>query len=133
MTAGEKLRWYRVQRELSQRELAKLAKIDLHRYKRFENGRIKYFPRNELSRLAKILDVNSSELADDYMLFIYRGQTRQLKSRREALGMTEEEYARYLHVKLEDYCAWESGEMRIRRISWEKYFRERNDEEGETE
>ena len=133
LTAGERLRWFRVQRELSQRKLAELAGIDLRRYKRFEDGRIKYFRRNEVRSLAKILDVNSTELADEYMLFIYSGQKRQLKSRREALGMTVEEYAKHLHVKLEDYCAWESGEMRIRRNSWEKYFREREDEEGETE
>ena len=133
ITAGERLRWFRVQRKLSQGQLAKLAGMELRRYKRFENGRIKYFPRNELQRLAKILNVSCNDLVDDYMLFIYSGQKRQLKSRREALGMTVEAYAKHLHVDPLDYRTWESGTVRISRRTWEKHFRECDDQEGENE
>ena len=46
------------------------------------------------------------ELMDDYNLFLYRNQGKQIQAKRQALGMTIVEYAKHLGVP-----AWQAPKM----------------------
>ena len=121
-STGEKIRWHRVQLGLSQRQAAALAGIQEKRYKRYESGRIKIIPENELRKLAGVLETDYEALADEYTLFIHRGQRAQLRRYRRSLGMNIKQYADYLGVAAHEYGTWESGKNQISKNSWEKYF-----------
>ena len=55
-----------------------------------------YYPVDKLGKIAELLEVDITELMDDYNLFLYQDQGRQLRARWEALGMTVIQYAKHL-------------------------------------
>ena len=121
-TAG-KLRWYRHRKALLQREVADSAGISRRTYIRFEEDGRDYYPPDKLEKIAQLLEVDLLELMDGYNLFLYHEQGKQIQARREALSMTELQYAEHLGVPLIKLRKWESNQVQIFKSTWEKYFK----------
>ena len=62
--------------------------------------------------------------AQDYNLFLLRGQGAQIKAIRQRLGLTQKAYAAQLGVPLQKFKRWEQGNVQIFKSTWEKYFKQ---------
>ena len=120
---ADRLRWYRNRKALLQREVADFAGIDRSTYIHFEEDGRDYYPVDKLEKIAQILEVDMVDLMDEYNLFLYHNQGRQIRARREALGMTTIQYAKYLGVQTRKLCRWESNQVQISKTTWERYFK----------
>ena len=121
-TAG-KLRWYRQRKALRQREVAAFAGLDRSTYIHYEKTSRDYYPPDKLEKIAQLLEVDLLELMDGYNLFLYHDQGRQIRAKREALGMTTIQYAKYLGVQTRKLYCWESNQVQISKATWERYFK----------
>ena len=120
---GRAFRWYRHRKALLQREVADSAGISRPTYIRFEEDGRDYYPPDKLEKIAQLLEVDLLELMDGYNLFLYHDQGKQIQAKREALGMTELQYAEHLGVPLIKLRKWESNQVQIFKSTWEKYFK----------
>ena len=75
---ADKLRWYRYQKGLRQRDVADYAGIDRSTYIHYEEaGRDycrDYYPKEHMEKLAELFEVLLEDFWDDYNLFLLRGQ-----------------------------------------------------------
>ena len=76
-----------------------------------------------MEKIALILGVPVTELLDEYHLFLYHDQGRQVKEKRKSLCMTRAQYAEYLGVPVGTLENWEQNSVRMMKSSWEKYFK----------
>ena len=120
---ADKLRWYRYRKALLQREVADYAGIDRSTYMHYEEAGKDYYPVDKLGKIAELLEVDVTELMDDYNLFLYQDQGRQLRARREAMGLTVIQYAKHLGVQTDKLRKWESNQVQISKTTWERYFK----------
>ncbi len=120
---ADKLRWYRYRKALLQREVADYVGIDRSTYMHYEEASKDYYPVDKLSKIAELLEVDVTELLDDYNLFLYQNQGKQLRARREAMGMTVIQYAKHLGVQTDKLRKWESNQVQISKATWEKHFK----------
>lgn len=120
---ADKLRWYRYRKALLQREVAEYAGIDRSTYIHYEEYGRDYNPLDKMEKIAEVLGVPVTELLDEYNLFLYNNQGRQIREMRRALGMTGSEYAARLGVPLGTLKNWERKRVRILKSTWGKLFR----------
>ena len=120
---ADKLRWYRHQKALLQRDVADRAGINRDSYVHYEDASRDYYPVDKLAKIAQVLEVDMVELMDDYNLFIYHDQGKQIRAKREALGMTINQYADALGVQPGKLRRWEKNQAQIMKSTWEKYFK----------
>ena len=120
---ADKLRWYRHRKALLQREVADFAGIDRSTYIHYEEAGRDYYPVDKLEKIAQILEVDMMELMDEYNLFLYHNQGRQIRAKREALGMTIVQYAKHLDVQDGKLRRWESNQVQVSKATWERYFK----------
>ena len=74
--------------ELLQRDVAEYAGIKRATYSSYEENVRDYCPVDTLKRIAKLFEVDITNLLDDYNTFLYNGQAEQLKGLRKQLGLT---------------------------------------------
>lgn len=116
----DKLRWYRFQKGLLQREVADYVGMDRGTYHSYEDIGRDYYPMEHMEKLAQLFEVTLEELVDEYNLFLYRGQGEQLKAMRAARNMTQSEYARRLGVSMSNLAQWEIDRVRISKSTWQR-------------
>ena len=121
---ADKLRWYRYQKGLRQRDAAYYAGIDRSTYIHYEEAGRDFYPKEHMERLAELFEVPLEDLLDDYNLFLLRGQGEQIKAIRQRLGLTQKVYAAQLGVPLQKFKRWEQGNVQIFKSTWEKYFKQ---------
>ena len=80
---ADKLRWYRYQKGLRQRDVADYAGIDRSTYIHYEEEGRGYYPKEHMEKLAELFEVPLEDLLDDYNLFLLRGR-RKLRFKRIA-------------------------------------------------
>lgn len=119
---ADKLRWYRYQHALMQKEVAEQIGIDRNTYIHYEEYGRDYYPIEHMEKLAGLYDVPVEELLDGYNLFLYKGQGEQIQRIRQSLGLTQKQYAEWLGVPLDNLRKWEQNRVRIYKSTWEKYF-----------
>ena len=119
---ADKLRWYRYQKGLRQRDAADYAGIDRSTYIHYEEAGRDFYPKEHMEKLAELFEVPLEDLLDDYNLFLLRGQGEQIKAIRQRLGLTQKVYAAQLGVPLQKFKRWEQGNVQIFKSTWEKYF-----------
>ena len=107
-----------------QREVAEYAGIDRSTYIHYEEYGRDYYPLDKMEKIAEVLGVPVTELLDEYNMFLYNNQGRQIREKRRALGMTGAEYAARLGVPLGTLKSWEQNRVRILKSTWIKLFRE---------
>ena len=120
---ADKLRWYRYQKGLRQRDAADYAGIDRSTYIHYEEAGRDFYPKEHMEKLAELFEVPLEDLLDDYNLFLLRGQGAQIKAIRQRLGLTQKAYAAQLGVPLQKFKRWEQGNVQIFKSTWEKYFK----------
>ena len=121
---ADKLRWYRYQKGLRQRDAADYAGIDRSTYIHYEETGRDFYPKEHMEKLAELFEVPLEDLLDDYNLFLLRGQGAQIKAIRQRLGLTQKVYAAQLGVPLQKFKRWEQGNVQIFKSTWEKYFKQ---------
>ena len=121
---ADKLRWYRYQKGLRQRDAADYAGIDRSTYIHYEEAGRDFYPKEHMEKLAELFEVPLKDLLDDYNLFLMRGQGAQIKAIRQRLGLTQKAYAAQLGVPLQKFKRWEQGNVQIFKSTWEKYFKQ---------
>ncbi len=99
-TIPGKLRWYRYRKALLQRGVADYLGIHRSTYTHYEEAGRNYYPIEQIDKLARLYEIPVTELLDEYNLFMYRGQGRQLRERRPALNLTQNAFAQQLGVPL---------------------------------
>lgn len=91
---ADKLRWYRYRHALLQSEVADRIGIDQKTYMRYEEYGRDYYPIEHMQKLAGMYDVPIESLLDDYNLFLYHDQGRQIRERRLSQKLTQKAYQR---------------------------------------
>ena len=76
-------------------------------YVHYENNEQKLYNIDYLQKIADIYNVNIACLLDDYMMFMYKGQGVQIKARRKALGLTQEQLADLFNTPKSNVKHWE--------------------------
>ena len=104
---ADKLRWYRLTNGNLQVEIADMIGIDRSTYIHYENPNRKLYELDKLQLLADSYQVNIECLLDDYMLFLYRGQGKQLKAMRRELRLTQRQFANMVGVPIGNLKHWE--------------------------
>ena len=120
---ADKLRWYRYRKALLQREIAELIGIDRSTYIRYEEYGHDYYPIEHMKKLAGLYGVPVTELLDEFNLFLYNDQGKQIKEIRNRLGLSRKEYAKIIGVHPGSLKKWELNTVRIFKSTWERYFR----------
>ena len=121
---ADKLRWYRYQKGLRQRDAADYAGIDRSTYVHYEEYGKDLYPPEHMEKIAQLFEVPVDTLLDDYNLFLRNGQGNQIKAIRMKLGLTQREYADKLSVSLGSLKQWEQNRKQIFKSTWEKYFKQ---------
>ena len=122
-STASKLRWYRHRKALLQSEVADYAGIHQRTYSHYEKEGKDYYPIDKLNKIAELFDVKVTDLMDEYNLFLYYDQGKQIKAKREAMGMTCVQYAKYLGIPPAKLRQWENNRVQIFKSTWEKYFK----------
>ena len=106
-STADKLRWYRLDNGYMQAEIADIIGIYRSTYIYYENPTRKFYELDKLQLLADLYQIDIECLLDDYMLFLYRGQEKQLKAMRKELGKTQQEFGKLINVPLGTVKQWE--------------------------
>ena len=120
---ADKLRWHRYKKALLQREVANYIGIDRNTYASYEEIGRDYYPIEHMEKLASLFGVPVTELLDDFNLFLYNDQGKQIREKRLSLNMTQKEYAAMLGVNLANLKKWELNKVRIFKSTWERLFK----------
>lgn len=120
-TTADRLRWYRHQKGLMQREVADQIGIDRGTYSGYEeNGARDYYPLDKLVKLAELYDAPLEMLLDEYNAFLYRGQGRQIQDMMNRWGMSQGQLAERLGVWTTTVNDWVNERVRITKATWIK-------------
>lgn len=119
-STADKLRWYRYRNGLLQREVANFAGLDRSTYSSYEEAGRDYYPIEKMRKIAELFSVPVTELLDEFNMFLYNGQGRQIKEMRRKRNMTQAEFAQRLGVPLGTLKAWEQDRVQIFKSTWEK-------------
>lgn len=117
ISTAHKLRYYRYQKSLLQRQVAAYAGISKSTYLHYENPEHGYYPLDKLFRIAALLEVDVELLLDDYNRFLMN-QGEQIRNIRERLGMSPQAFGKRLGVQAGTVRKWESGRVRMRKETW---------------
>ena len=81
----------------------------IHRstYVHYENIEQKLYNIDYLQKIADIYNINIACLLDDYMMFMYKGQGKQIKSLRKSLGLTQDKLADLFGTPKSNIKHWE--------------------------
>lgn len=114
----DRLKWYRYHKGLPRRDVADFAGLERTTYAAFENNARDYYPIEIMLRISELFSVPVEDLLDEYNLFLYNGQGKQIKETREGRNMTRKEYARRLGVPCGTLKKWERGGVRMMKNAW---------------
>lgn len=117
---SNKLKWYRYQNGLLQSDVAKAMEIDRTTYSRYEENVLDAYPLDKLEKAAGLFKTDVTSLLDEYNLFLYNGQGKQIKRLRKSLNMTRSEFVRRLNVSLKTLQRWEQDKVRIQKGTFER-------------
>lgn len=117
---ADKLRWYRYQNSLLQREVAEYAGITRKTYIYYECGEHEYYAPDKLERIAELFGVDITALLDEYNLFLYQGQGKQIREFRKNLGLTQAQYGKRYGISASTVKRWENDRVMILKSTWEK-------------
>lgn len=120
---ADKLRYYRYKKALLQREVADYIGIDRSTYIHYEEYGRDYYPIEHMEKLAALYGVPMTELLDDFNMFLYNNQGKQIREKRLSLHMTQSEYAKIIGVHVGSLKKWEQNKVRIFKSTWERLFK----------
>lgn len=122
-TVSDKLRYYRHKKGLRQKDVAEKTGIRIAAYCGYEQEDRKMpYPLDNLSKVAELFDVEITDLLDDYNLFLYNGQGRQIRALRQSLGLTKKEFGDLYGFHVYTVNEWEKDNIQILKSTWGKLF-----------
>lgn len=101
-------------------EVAEYAGINESTYIHYENPEHDYYPVDKLSRIAESLEVDITDLLDEYNRFLYDGQGWQIRKIRKSMGLTQYQFGKLYGVSAGAVKRWESGKVRVTKGTWER-------------
>lgn len=76
-------------------------------------------------KIAELLGVPVEELLDEYNIFLYHGQGRQIKELRDRIHLTQKELAEWMETSVTNIKKWEQDRVKMQKSTWEKHFKEK--------
>ncbi len=122
-STADKLRWYRYKHSLLQKDVAAKIGVDLSVYKRYEGPNHDHYPSKQMDMLSELYGVPVEALFDEYNLFLYNDQGKQIRSIRQNLGMSRNAYAKKIGVQPRSLKRWEQNSTRVYKSIWERCFK----------
>ena len=92
---------------MKQEDVAERAGIDRATYINYECSDREYYPIDKLKSIADLYNIEVTDLLDDYNLFLYEGQGKNIKSIRKNLRITQVELGQRLDVATGTIKRWE--------------------------
>ncbi len=120
---ADKLRYHRYKKALLQRDVARCAGIGRCTYNSYEQNQRGYYPLEVLEKIAEVLEVGIVELLDEYNLFLYNGQGRQIRMLRDHMGLTQYQFGKLYGVSAGAVKQWENDKVRVSKATWEKLLK----------
>lgn len=120
----DRLRWCRHHKGILQKDVAKVLGLTSSNYRNLENGRQEYLEKSIIDKLAAFYGLSPADLLDDYNLFLYRGQGKQLRAYRQQLNMSREQFAEFFHISPVSLASWECDKNRMFKRQWEQHFKQ---------
>ena len=71
-------------------------------------------------KIAELFSVPITDLLDEYNLFLYNDQGKQIKRMRERRNMSQREFARRLGVPYGTLQQWEQNRVQMFKSAWKK-------------
>ena len=122
-TVPDKLRYYRHKNGLQQKEVAEKTGIHRATYCAYEQEERKMpYPLDKLSKIAELFGVEITALLDEYNLFLYNGQGRQIRDLRQSLGLTKKEFGELYGFHAYTVNKWENDTIQILKSTWVNLF-----------
>lgn len=125
-SVSDKLKWYRINSGLLQRDVAKAMEVDRTTYSRYEDNILEAYPIDKLSKAAKLFGIDVTSLLDDFNLFLYNGQGKQIKGLRKSMQLTQSQFAKYIDTPLGTLKKWEQNKVSIQKKTFKKLFQLQN-------
>lgn len=119
-----KLRWYRHQKGMLQREVADYIGVNRATYVHYEDGTQELYPAEVMMKLTELYGVSADALLDEYNWFIWRGQGRQVQELRLSKELTILQFAEELNVYPTSIRRWEDESQLMTKSTWERYFKD---------
>lgn len=119
-TVSDKLKWYRINSGLLQRDVAKVMEVDRTTYSRYEDNVLDAYPLDKLSKAAELFGIDITSLLDDFNLFLYNGQGKQIKELRKSMKLTQSQFAKYIKTPLGTLKKWEQNKVSIQKKTFKK-------------
>lgn len=118
-TIGKVLRYYRLHKGYSTRELAEKVGIVPATITLYENDKnpIKY---KTAVLLAEVLEIDHKLLLDDYGKFVDYPYNVLLRKIRESLSLSQSQITEKIGVSQTAYSAWERAEKTPRKLEYQK-------------
>lgn len=117
---SDKLKYYRYQKAMHQKDVAAYIGMDRGTYGDYEDNQRDFYPAAMVDKLAALYHINVYELLDDYNRFLYDGQGQQIKAIRKQLHITQKQLAAMMHVEITKVKRWEQDKVRMFKGTWEK-------------
>ena len=117
---SDKLKYYRYQKALHQKDVAEYVGMDRGTYANYEDNQRDFYPAAMVDKLAVLYRIDVYELLDDYNRFLYDGQGQQIKAIRKQLCITQKDLAVMMNVDLYKVKRWEQDKVRMFKGTWEK-------------
>ena len=121
-TTAEKLRWFRYKNRMLQIEVAQAIGIDRKTYINYEKVEHRAYPLENLKLIAKLYSIDFIDLLDEYNMFLYNGQGKQIQALREKMNLNIYEFANLFGVKPKTVENWENESVTISKNTWTKLF-----------
>lgn len=108
-----RLRWCRHHIGLMQDEVVQKVGITSGQYKSMENGKIDFYDKSILDKLAELFNIKTDDLLDNYNRFLYKCQGKIIHNCRINLDLGISDFARYIGVTQRQVKMWETEQKRM--------------------
>lgn len=125
---SDKLKYYRYQKSLHQKDVAEYVGMDRGTYANYEDNQRDFYPATMVDKLAVLYHIDVYELLDDYNRFLYEGQGQQIKAIRKQLQITQKDLAVMMNVEITKVKRWEQDKVRMFKGTWEKLLCIKNED-----
>ena len=121
-TTAEKLRWFRYKNKMLQIEVSQAIGISRKTYLNYEKVEHRAYPHENLKLIAKLYNIDLIDLLDEYNMFLYNGQGKQIQALRQSMNVNIYEFANLFGVKSTTIENWENESVTISKKTWKKLY-----------
>lgn len=119
----ERLVWLRLLHGLFQKDAARICGMRKNLYSVYESGKMEAYDLDAMEKLARFYKVPVQDFLDDYNLFRWKGQGRQLLAYRDRNNLTQKELAGITGFSRNMIYRWEKNKCHMKKETWDTYIR----------